>query len=525
MGSFFGRGKNKDDVKERERAASAAPRPSRRAVVPGAPVAGDQGTRPVRTPTQRVQAPASAPSQSVFAKGKESTSKDSDQLVLAPGDNQVRPDTKGPIRTSSAPQFSGSLADAARNTGPARTGDAALIEFMIGKAKLINAEQAELIKAKAEREQVPLDVAAVALNLVNEDQLVNALTQECWVPHLKVDKYEIRKKALDTVSQEDAVRFSVFPVDKLGSLLTLAMVNPLDLDTIRALESKTGLDIKRVVATRSEIQQGIEKYYGGKVEARDTSISFVADAAQETKSVTQLLGNVKSSEGGFTNETTGIPTPLAEPNITPEIQDIDDLLSADDIIAPAIIESKPLLEEVPLVVPAGEVIEIAESPILDSSPLEARKPAVVSPLPPPVTGRITAPEFDFDETDSLAPAIKPATEVRPPVAKPAAPPARRSPTAPVARPVTGAVRPSTGMHDRPAGQSQVRTTARVANPKLINLIPVLEEEFQHAITHGKAHVFEKWVGLQTRNRIINAVPLEAEYETLLAPIFATANDG
>jgi hypothetical protein len=468
-------------------------------------------------------APAQAPSQSVFAKGKEPSSKESDQLVLSPSDVQARPDTKGPIRNSSAPQFSGSLSGAARDAGPSRTGDAALIEFMVAKAKLINPEQAELIKGKAQRDQVPLDVAAVALNLINEDQLVNALTQECWVPHLKVDKYEIRKKALDTVSQEDAVRFSVFPVDKLGSLLTLAMVNPLDLDTIRALESKTGLDIKRVVATRSEIQQGIEKYYGGKVEARDTSISFVADAAQETKSVTQLLGNVKSSDSGFANETTGIPAPLAEANITPEIQDIDDLLSADDIIAPAIIESKPLVEEAPLVVPAGEVIEIAEAPILDSSPLEARRAPVLPP--PPVTGRITAPEFDFDETDSIAPAIKPATEVRPPVVKPASEPVRRPSTASVARPVTGAVRPSSGMHDRPAGQAGARATARVANPKLINLIPVLEEEFQHAITHGKAHVFEKWVGLQTRNRIINAVPLEAEYETLLAPIFAAASDG
>ncbi len=524
MGSFFGKGKNKDDGKERERAASAAPRPSRRAVVPGAPGMGDQSTRPVRTPTQRVQAPApaQAATQALSAEGHGPSNKVSDQLVLAPGDPQIRPDTKGPIRNSSAPQFSGSLADAARATGPSRTGDAALIDFMLTKAKLINAEQAELIKGKAERDQVPLDVAAVALNLVNEDQLVNALTQECWVPHLKVDKYEIRKKALDTVSQEDAVRFSVFPVDKLGSLLTLAMVNPLDLDAIRALESKTGLDIKRVVATRSEIQQGIEKYYGGKVEARDTSISFVADATQETKSVTQLLGNVKSSDGGFSNETTGISAPLGEANITPEIQDIDDLLAADDIIAPAIIEAKPLFDEAPLVVPAAEVIEIVEAPILDSSPLEARKPPVLPP--PPVTGRITAPEFDFDETDSLAPAIKPATELRPPVAKPAPSPVRR-PSAPVARPVTGAVRPSSGLHDRPAGQAGVRATARVANPKLINLIPVLEEEFQHAITHGKAHVFEKWVGLQTRNRIINAVPLEAEYQTLLAPIFAAANDG
>jgi hypothetical protein len=185
---------------------------------------------------------------------------DNDQLVLPASENQSRPDTKGPIRSSNAPLFSGNLADNARTVGPCRSGDAALIEFMVTKAKLITREQADLVVSKATREELPLDAAAVALQVITEDALVNALTQECWVPHLKVDKYEIRKKALDTVSREDALHFSVFPVDKLGQLLTLAMVNPLDADTIRILESKTNLDIKKVVATRTEIQQGIEKY-------------------------------------------------------------------------------------------------------------------------------------------------------------------------------------------------------------------------------------------------------------------------
>ena len=49
-----------------------------------------------------------------------------------------------------------------------------------------------------------------------------------------------------------------------------------------------------------------------------------------------------------------------------------------------------------------------------------------------------------------------------------------------------------------------------------------EEEFQHAITHGKSHVFEKWVGLQSRNRIINAVTVEAEMDVLLAGLYAGA---
>ena len=54
----------------------------------------------------------------------------------------------------------------------------------------------------------------------------------------------------------------------------------------------------------------------------------------------------------------------------------------------------------------------------------------------------------------------------------------------------------------------------------MNLIPVMEEEFQHAITHGKSHLFDKWVGLQSRNRIINAVAVEGDVEPLLSGLFA-----
>lgn len=585
MGGFFGKGKNKDkgEDKSEPKVPVPAPRASRRAVVPGAAPSTQRVSGPgagTKPSTQRVVPRPPGQTASVFAKPAPPKT-ESDNLVLSMDAPVARPDGRAPIMASESPNFSGSLASNARTAGPCRTGDAALIEFMVAKAKLISQEQAELISGKAQREELPLDAAAVSLGVVTEDQLVSALTQECWVPHLKVDKYEIRKKALDTVGKEDAVHYSVFPVDKLGSLLTLAMVNPLDQETIRVLESKTGLDIKRVVATRSEIHQGIEKYYSGQVVAKDTSISFTADAAIETKSVTQLLGNVKTADTAAIGGTE-LPPVQIDGGFSPEIQDIDDLLSADEIIAPAIIEPVKAIEiEAPLVVPAGEVIEIAEPQIIESSALEARptlapaqddsftpmpSPFLIDEAPiaaPPVvkapstTARIVAaPEFDLEDTDALAPAIKPATEVRPPnrpaqpavalppippvtpvamprrpptapVARPPTAPVARPPTASVARPVTGATRPSgsadragTASINRSSSMFPARTaTGRVANPKIVNLIPVLEEEFQHAITHGKAHVFEKWVGLQSRNRIINAVVVEPEFDDLLAGLY------
>jgi hypothetical protein len=96
----------------------------------------------------------------------------------------------------------------------------------------------------------------------------------------------------------------------------------------------------------------------------------------------------------------------------------------------------------------------------------------------------------------------------------------------VARPATVSVaRPATATIANPGSSSSSLSpsrsaTARAAGTKVVNLIPVLEEEFQHAITHGKAHVFEKWVGLQGRNRIINATPVEVEFDNLLEGLYA-----
>lgn len=390
-----------------------------------------------------------------------------DELDLAaiaapPGSSTGRVPARGAIAAAAAD----------RPAGPCRSGDGALIAFLTDKAALIAPEQAETMRQKADAEQLPLDVAGVRLELFSEEQLVNALTQECWVPHLKVDKYEIRKKALDTIAQADAEHYGVFPVDKLGSLLTLAMVNPLDADAIRALEARTGLDIKKVVATRSEINQAIDRYYGGKVAARDATMAFTQDV--EPRSVTQMMANVGS--------TTSAPAPAVREagSETGEIQDIDDLLSADDAIAPAIIDA------VPLVVPAAEVEEISGSPTSPALEALAERPAAGQP------GHAKAPALEFDlDYESGSRPVEPT--IAPPTSRLQA---RQSAAVP--------------------GVPTTRTSARSgAGAGGVVLVPVMEDEFRHAITHGKAHVFEKWIGLQTRNRIINASLVEGELEPLL----------
>lgn len=582
MGLFKGN-KNKGSDDESQKQPTTARR-SRRVVVPGA-----KGTAsaPAKVDSTRVQnrtsaAPAPAARPQTHSIKRTSTKSESDRVAKAPADDGLmlgssgsapatgsasRPKSREPIRDSQPLDFAGDLSSAEPSVaaGPARTGDAALLEFLVNKANLMTQDQANSATTKAGSQGKPIDVALVDMNLVSEDQLVSALTQECWVPHLRVDKYEIRKKALDTIAREDAVRYSVFPVDKLGSLLTLAMVNPLDVETIRTLESKTGLDIKKVVATRTEISQGIEKYYSGQVVAKDSSISFTQDAGVETKSVTQLLTNVAVKDDFVAEPSLSMDDISMAPsapvktesnsNIIPEIEDIDDLLSSDEVIAPAIIEPIGIeaIDEFddlePAAIPDAEIEPLGINPGVGDvafDDLDDISIAAPEPMIAPAASRddgIDVGDIDLG-LDDTAPIELPPSKIAKsakstPVPAPASledlflddvgisASAKADEPTPMELPIVPAAKTSAPKAPAPTANKPIAPAAKPAAAKsgapraahVVNLVPVMEEEFQHAITHGKAHLFERWTGLQTRNRIINGIQVEAELEPLLAGLF------
>ncbi|MDA3961679.1 MAG: hypothetical protein PF961_12880 [Planctomycetota bacterium] len=538
---LFGGDKKKEKKEQEAEGRRSTQRRSRRIVTPGSKPGGASGAPEAKQPRpgssavvrQRGRAPNPDPVEPDLAPPPIETPAAPDpapfeigSVDLTPADNAPasgldlgapisgpsinKGDGKKPITESPDLEFSGSLGVgvAAAGGASARTGDAPLLDFLVNKASLINDEQAGQARAKAASDDLPIDIACTQLGFIDEEQLVNALTQECWVPHLKVDKYEIRKKALDTIAEGDARQFSVLPVDKLGSILNLAMVNPLDVESIRVLESKTGLDIKKVVATRSEIDQGIEKYYGG-VGAKEGGLEIAQD--HESRRVTQML-----SKGVDIAPIKADPEPaLAAPDLSPapvemqataapapmgfdDVADIDDLLGGDEEVQPSIVEPITISDDELEPEVEEDDLEVLDMPAAVEAPDFAPTPA-----PAPEPAGIDIGGFDLSADDdgigepSIAAAPEPAIEAAPaiePAPAPAPAAAAASAPAPAPKPKKGKA--------------------------AVDLIPVMEEEFQHAITHGKARIFQKWTSLQTRNRILNAVLVENELDPLLSDLYA-----
>ena len=437
--------------------------------------------------------------------------------------------------------------------GVCRTGELALIDFLVNKASLVDQGQADALRMKAQNESKPLDVVAVEAGFFTEDEMVNALTQECWVPHLKVEKYAIRKKALDAITEEDARYFGVLPVDKLGTILNLAMVNPLDAETIRALEDKTGLDIKKVVATRHEIEQGIAKYYGDEAEVTDASMKFSQDMSPQRP--TQMIKRVESEspEQEVAPEiaaatTQAVSAPAANDvfaDDVDDIMDIDDLLGDDfesdaDVIQPSVIEPISISDDMFM----DEEDDNAVQPVVTSSYVRTPSNAGASsnadvlssiesaPLAPITEPSLTEPIADVfaedeavddfvangsDTLDIPDVSAAPADLFQEEVAAVAEP--ERSfveePIAQVSAPVPAAA--SIPPAPEPA-QPAITQPPVQEKPTLVDLIPVGENEFQQAISSNKSRVFEKWIAIQTRDRILNARPVRAELDEVLAPL-------
>ncbi|MHB1400633.1 MAG: response regulator [Trichloromonadaceae bacterium] len=76
-------------------------------------------------------------------------------------------------------------------------------------------------------------------------------------------KYNFADDLLALVDSDTALKRSIFPLKQEGKSLYLAMVNPLDMETIDNLTFRSGLRILPCVTTPGEIQAAVQKHYLG----------------------------------------------------------------------------------------------------------------------------------------------------------------------------------------------------------------------------------------------------------------------
>ncbi|HEY6010256.1 MAG TPA: type IV-A pilus assembly ATPase PilB [Nitrospirota bacterium] len=103
----------------------------------------------------------------------------------------------------------------------------------------------------------------VKLGFVPEDKLMTFLSKQYGVPYVDLSKFEINPAVIKHIPAEVAQKYRIMPINRAGSTITIAMVDPSNIFAIDDIKFMTGYNVEAVVATEGAIVDAIKKYYGG----------------------------------------------------------------------------------------------------------------------------------------------------------------------------------------------------------------------------------------------------------------------
>ncbi len=101
----------------------------------------------------------------------------------------------------------------------------------------------------------------VETGVITEEQLIDAISERLQIPKVSLDAMVIDPAVISRVPVEMARRYTLLPVFAIGNTLTLAMADPLNFIAIDEIKYHTRCEIKRSIATITEINQAIDQYY------------------------------------------------------------------------------------------------------------------------------------------------------------------------------------------------------------------------------------------------------------------------
>jgi type IV pilus assembly protein PilB len=143
---------------------------------------------------------------------------------------------------------------------------------LLVREKLLTSNQLKDALDYQKQHEVSLSSAFVSLGFISGEDIAQALSRLLGYPYIDLDQFEVYPEVVNLIQLETAKKYMVLPIHRIRSFLTLAMVDPTDLDVIEDIRFRTGLNIQPVIASESALMKGIEKHYGDSHEMRAKEI-------------------------------------------------------------------------------------------------------------------------------------------------------------------------------------------------------------------------------------------------------------
>ncbi|MBI5731765.1 MAG: type II/IV secretion system protein [Candidatus Magasanikbacteria bacterium] len=135
------------------------------------------------------------------------------------------------------------------------------LKTVIKETRLLEAKELSRAVAEAQKKHLPLQDYLVSAGLVDEETLFRAIANFLKVPFINLKGYNIKKNWFSLIPSALAFSRQIVAFAKEGTELKVAMLDPLDLQTIEFVSRKTGFPIKAYLTTPSSLKDVFKNYH------------------------------------------------------------------------------------------------------------------------------------------------------------------------------------------------------------------------------------------------------------------------
>lgn len=153
-----------------------------------------------------------------------------------------------------------------RGTQSGRRGRNKRIGELLVEEGYIDREHLEEALKAQKRQGHKLGETLIDLGYLDIQSFAQFLADQPGIPSIDLSHYRASSELCSLIPREYAITHEVFPIDKMGKLLTVGMACPLDSATIEELEELTGLMVKALLCDARDIRAAIADQYPGEEE-------------------------------------------------------------------------------------------------------------------------------------------------------------------------------------------------------------------------------------------------------------------
>jgi general secretion pathway protein E len=180
--------------------------------------------------------------------------------------------------------------------------------------KVLTAEQADRVRRTTRLNSVPAEQAVMQLAMANEVQIAQAVAAHAGLPYVKINPLDLD---LDVVTKGLSAPFArkhgLVAISKTESTITVAVYNPFTPFPEEDIKRVTGLEVARVVATRSDVETVNKGFYDLKA-----SLTSAEKQLSASRLATVDLGNQEFLSG---------ESKELDPAAAPVVKALDHILS------------------------------------------------------------------------------------------------------------------------------------------------------------------------------------------------------